>query len=118
MDSVDRWAILQTMGRISRRTFAETVALGAGALESMAQSEAPQARESYISASPVNVGTDAQLFVDQVLVRSSTNVAFTLHPARKHPGNPLVVADRPWEGWRLEIFGSVIYDAEEKRIES
>ena len=114
MDSVDRWAILQTMGRISRRTFAETVALGAGALESMAQSVAPQARESYISASPVNVGTDAQLFVDQVLVRSSTNVAFTLHPARKHPGNPLVVADRPWEGWRLEIFGSVIYDAEEK----
>jgi hypothetical protein len=44
-----------------------------------------------------DVGSRSQLFVDHVLVRSSTNVAFTLHPARKHPKNPLVVADRPWE---------------------
>jgi len=53
------------------------------------------------------------LFVDRVLVREARNVAFTLHPARKHPENPLVRADRPWEGWRLEIYGNVIYDEEE-----
>jgi len=65
-------------------------------------------------ASPFDVGTRAQLFVDQVLVRSTQNVCFTLHPAQKHPNNPLVVADKPWEGWRLEIYGSVLYDQEEQ----
>jgi hypothetical protein len=66
------------------------------------------------AASPFDVGGRAQLFVDQVLVRSRDNVAFTLHPAKKHPANPLVKADRPWEGWRLEIYGSVIYDEDER----
>jgi len=65
-------------------------------------------------ASPFNVGSRAQLFVDRVLVRETEGVAFTLHPAEKHPDNPLVKADRPWEGWRLEIFGNVLYDEDEK----
>lgn len=64
--------------------------------------------------SPFDVGGRAQLFVDQVLVRSADNVAFTLHPARKHPRNPLVKAELPWEGWRLEIYGSVLYDEDER----
>jgi hypothetical protein len=63
---------------------------------------------------PFDVGDRAQLFVDPVLVRSSEHVAFTLHPARKHPLNPLLKADRPWEGWRLEIYGSVLYDEDER----
>ena len=55
-----------------------------------------------VPASPFNVGSLAQLFVDRVLVREARGIAFTLHPAEKHPDNPLVVADRPWESWRLE----------------
>ncbi|MCC6696215.1 MAG: hypothetical protein IT365_11350 [Candidatus Hydrogenedentes bacterium] len=65
-------------------------------------------------ASPFDVGSRSQLFVDQVLVRDAHNVAFTLHPARRHPENPILRADRPWEGWRLEIYGNVIYDQEEQ----
>lgn len=65
-------------------------------------------------ASPFNVESRAQLFVDRVLVRETKGLAFTLHPAEKYPGNPLIKADRPWEGWRLEIFGNVLYDADEK----
>src|SRR5262249_22680367 len=64
--------------------------------------------------SPFDVGTKAQLFIDKVLVRSTENIAFTLHPARKHPRNPLVIADRPWEDWRVSLFGSVLYDEEER----
>ena len=64
--------------------------------------------------SPFNVENRSQLFVDQVLVREAANVAFSLHPARKHPENPLVKADQPWEGWRLEIYGNVLYDEEER----
>jgi len=59
------------------------------------------------------VGSRAQLFVDQAVVRSSDNVAFALHPARKHPANPLlrvtdVAVDRIW------LCGSVLYDEEER----
>lgn len=63
--------------------------------------------------SPFPVEDRAQLFVDQVLVRETEHIAFTLHPAREYPENPLVTADLPWEGWRLEIYGNVIYDEEE-----
>ena len=66
------------------------------------------------STSPFDVGDQAQLFVDQVLVRSAESISFTLHPARKHPLNPLLKAEFPWEGWRLEIYGSVIYDEESR----
>lgn len=65
-------------------------------------------------ASPFDVENKAQLFVDKTVVRETKNVNFTLHPAQKHPGNPLIKADRPWEGWRIELYGSVIYDSEEK----
>jgi hypothetical protein len=65
-------------------------------------------------ASPFNVSDKSQLFVDQVLVREADNVSFNLVPARKHPENPLVRADKPWEGWRLEIYGNVIFDQEEQ----
>ena len=44
--------------------------------------------EGYAQLSPFNVGNQTQLFVDRVLVREATGVAFTLHPARKHPANP------------------------------
>ena len=60
-------------------------------------------------ASPFNVADHSQLFVDKVLVREAANVAFSLVPARKHPENPVVGAEKPWEGWRLEIYGNVIY---------
>src|SRR5262245_29802042 len=63
--------------------------------------------------SPVQVGNRVQLFVDQMLVRETEKVAFTLHPAEKHPLNPLVKADRPWEVWNAELFGTVLYDEEE-----
>ncbi len=63
--------------------------------------------------SPFPVEDKAQLFVDQVLVRETQGISFTLHPAREHPENPLVKADQPWEGWRLEIYGNVIHDEEE-----
>jgi len=62
----------------------------------------------------VDVGRHAQLFIDKLLVDSSNGVAFTQHQGTTHPQNPLVVPDQSWEGWRLEIYGSVIYDEDEK----
>lgn len=65
------------------------------------------------SVSPFPVEDKAQLFIDQVLVQDAHHVCFTLHPAREHPENPVLKADQPWEGWRLEIYGNVIYDEDE-----
>ncbi|MEY4938593.1 MAG: hypothetical protein RIQ93_328 [Verrucomicrobiota bacterium] len=62
----------------------------------------------------MDVGSQAQLFVDKQVVHSTQGIAFNLHQARKHPLNPLVKADRPWEGWRVNVYGSVLYDEQEK----
>ena len=63
--------------------------------------------------SPFDVGDRAQLFVDRILIHKADRVFFTQHSGRLHSDNPLVLADRPWEGWRLEMHGTVIYDEEE-----
>ena len=64
--------------------------------------------------SPLDIGGRSQLAADRTWIQITEGVSFTLHPARKHPANPLVKADRPWEGWRIEIYGNVLFDEEEK----
>ena len=62
-----------------------------------------------------DVGNRSQLFIDQDLVYESKGVAFTPHPARKHPSGPLLRADQPWEGWYVTVFtGTVLFDDEER----
>ena len=56
----------------------------------------------------------SQLFVDKVLVQKTERVWFTQHQGKKHPNNPVLKPDRPWEGWVTYIYGDVIYDLEEK----
>ena len=60
-----------------------------------------------------HIGTDRQLFVDEYMVESVKHGAFTLNPATKYAGNPVIERDRPWEGQSLH-YGSVVYDEEEK----
>ena len=61
------------------------------------------------------IGGRAQLFVDRHLVDDAQGIQFVVHPARKHPLNPLVVADQPWEGWWVRMLGgSTLYDEEEQ----
>ena len=64
--------------------------------------------------SPLRIGTSAQLFVERSIVRDMERVWFTLHPGSKHPRNPLIRADRDWEGWRVRNKGNAIFDEDEK----
>ncbi len=64
-------------------------------------------------ASPFNIADKTQLFVDKVLVRDTKGINFTLHRATKQPDNPLIKVDRSWEGWRVILFGTVLYDEDE-----
>lgn len=49
-----------------------------------------------------------QLFVDDHLVQSRENVVRTYHPFEKHPANPLLEADKPWEGKNVYVYGTVL----------
>lgn len=55
----------------------------------------------------IPVGRAKQLFIDDWSVESMAGLTRTLHPVRKHPQNPLVVADRPWEGPQVLLYGAV-----------
>ncbi len=79
-----------------------------------AWAQTPPAPKAPSPSGAFNVGSKAQLFIDQQLVLSTARVWFTPHQARKHPANPLVKADRPWEGWMIEIYGTVLFDEEEQ----
>jgi hypothetical protein len=59
---------------------------------------------------PVRVGKEKQLFIDDVIIESSVNLTRRLHPVNKHPDNPLIVADKPWEGVCVLINGSIMFD--------
>src|SRR5262249_16165739 len=53
-----------------------------------------------------------QLFVDNYVVEHMDNLTKTLHQPAKHEGNPVLKADRSWEG--AVDWASVIHDEEER----
>lgn len=62
-----------------------------------------------------DVGDRAQLFIDQLIVRKAERVWFSQHQGKKHPQNPLITGDQPWEkpGWAA-LHGTVIFDEQEQ----
>ena len=59
-----------------------------------------------------DIGSRTQLFVDDYMIQHLSNAKQVVNPARKHPNNPLISADRPWEGHYLGL-SRVFYDEEE-----
>lgn len=58
---------------------------------------------------PVPLGTHVQLFVDDALIASKEGVVRKAHACRKLP-RPVIEPDRPWEGQRVYVYGTVIRD--------
>ena len=54
-----------------------------------------------------------QLFIDDYIIENLEGARKVLNQPVKHPRNPLIVADKPWEKTLLNR-GSVIYDEQEK----
>jgi hypothetical protein len=61
----------------------------------------------------IRLGNHRQLFVDDYLIDRMEGVTRVLNPAKKYPANPVLRADRPWEGMTLFV-RSVLYDENEK----
>ena len=55
------------------------------------------------------IGSEPQLFIDDTIISAKRGIVRTLHPARKL-AQPVLQPDRPWEGRRVYIYGSVYYD--------
>src|SRR5215470_1089301 len=66
---------------------------------------------------PLKMGEAPQLFVDFERVELVDNIARTFHPADKHPANPVLHKEKPWES-DGGTWGSVIYDDEARLFKS
>ncbi len=62
------------------------------------------------------LSSHAQLFLDDFLVDSMENLQRTIVTPEKHPANPLIVQDKPWESRFLEIYGTVLYEEDSGRF--
>ncbi len=85
------------MIRLSRRDLLKTAA-------AVAAAQTPE---------PATVGDAPQLFVDLDQIDTMENAARVFHPAEKHPANPVLRKENPWETAR-GTWGSVIFDEEER----
>ena len=55
-----------------------------------------------------------QLFIDDHIIEKLQGAEKILNQPVKHPGNPILVKDKPWEVSHPNGYASVIYDKEEK----
>ena len=68
-----------------------------------------------MGATPVAPGV-VQLLVDDALLAATRGVWRCLHPAVKAEENPILHADRPWEGFLVLQPGTVTFDRREQRF--
>jgi hypothetical protein len=55
-----------------------------------------------------------RLFVDDFHISALSKLKRTMHQVEKHPANPLIKPDRPWEGLTIWAMNSAIYDEKER----
>jgi hypothetical protein len=80
-------------------------------------SSVPTLAEPGPTASPLTVGRQRQLFLDDRVIESTKNLTRRLHRPRRHPANPLLEGARSWEKWLLEVNGrAVLYDPAARRF--
>ena len=73
------------------------------------------------SAGIVDIGNRKQHFLDDLLIDEASRISHYMNRPNKHAGNPIIVADRPWEQGRsrgetgdVQLVGqTVLYDEEE-----
>lgn len=68
-----------------------------------------------LGSTPIEVGRQKQLFLDDYLISSTTNISRRIHPAEKSNCNPVIRQTEPWEDPMNIMYGSVIRDGEKYR---
>jgi len=67
--------------------------------------------DSYFTGSPLRIGSETQLLIDDTVVEDRWRLTRVMHHPQKHPRNPILTRDKPWEG-DLVHGPSVIFDPE------
>jgi len=73
-------------------------------------------QEPVTISSPIIVGREKQLFLDDVVIENQTGLHRSFHRVKKHPKNPLVIPEKPWEGRSVLLYGGVVRDPTTKRF--
>jgi hypothetical protein len=58
-----------------------------------------------------------QLFLGDAIVASTKSVTKVQGQVVKHPDNPIIRRDKPWDEGRTDLYGSAVYDPEHQRIQ-
>jgi len=58
-----------------------------------------------------------QLFLDDLLLEKVENVHKEPGKVTKNPDNPVIKRDKPWDASRTDLYGSVVYDPENQRLQ-
>ena len=53
----------------------------------------------------LEIGSQKQLLIDNWIVEDVWQIRRRIHPGRKHPQNPLLVPDKPWEVNTVGLYG-------------
>ena len=64
---------------------------------------------------PLDIGSDRQLFIDEYLIAEKNDVKLTVNPPRK-TGERNVVAENPWESFRVGAWNSVMKDGDTYKL--
>jgi hypothetical protein len=62
----------------------------------------------------ITLSNHAQMFLDDRLIAQETNLTRTVHQPQMNKNNPVLTYDRPWEYACVTLWGTVLYDEEEK----
>jgi hypothetical protein len=95
-----------------RRSFIKAVAVGGGVLGIRGTAALAQPADRADDQAPV-LDDAAQLFVDLGQVEPLDGVRQDFHAADKHPANPVLRKEKPWESDR-GTWGSVSFDPQQK----
>jgi len=67
--------------------------------------------------SPMSIGTQKQLFLDDLLIDRMDNIQRVFPQPTKHSANPIIRRDRPWDAGRCDLYGSATYDPAGHRLQ-
>jgi hypothetical protein len=101
---------LQDKVQLTAAILAGAVAAGGGS--AVRQSPVATAAEggTPVSTPVTDIGGRRQFWFNaQGLVAESTNLKVVQRQPAKHPANPLVVADKPWEGRVIQLYSSDVH---------
>lgn len=66
--------------------------------------------QSQQQITPIPIGNQKQLFVDDLIIETLDGLQRTLHEGERTPHNPVVWGEQPWETMGVWIYGSVLRD--------